>query len=605
VSAFGELRKIRGLLALLWPYTRGDRKLLVAGGALSLSLIVLRVLQPWPLKWVIDLLTNRHEHSALGGLLVAPKLGAAGLSLLYVGITLVAASVAYAERLVLAGLANRVIYRVRTALFGHVLAQPIAFHESRTTGELLTRIVYDTVRLRQGVIAILMRIFQTVGLFLATLAVLLWLNVTLALVVALGAVLGLVAMAWSGGRVARASRKQRKKEGRLASTVAEDLLGVRELQAYRAGRWPDDRFGKKNVKSLLHEQRVRQLAAWLMLRIEILVALTITAIIWLGAHEVQLGTLTPGDLVLFMSYATGLYRPLEQFARQTYKLGKTFASGDRLRKIMEEQPAIADRPGAAAAPRLRGDVAFEDVTVTTPKAMRGARKHALSDITVSVSAGERVAILGANGAGKSTLLRLMLRFVDPDKGRVILDGCDLRDYTVESVRRQISVVFQESVFFGLSVGENIALGGDAQGPVLEDVRRAAERARIDRFIERLPEGYQTPIRRGGELFSGGERQRIAIARALYRDGRLWLLDEPTRGVDPAAAADIVQILLAATDGRTTLWVTHDPAVLPLLDRVIVLKQGELQFAGTPASYGEWLAERMSARAPRMSGEGER
>jgi len=591
-----ELKRLRALGALLWPHTRGDRTLLVVGGSLSVLLIVLRVLQPWPLKWIIDLLTNRHEHSALGGLLAAPPLGPAGLSLLYVGITVLAATMSYVERLTLAGLANRVIYRVRTALFGHVLAQPIAFHESRTTGELLTRIVYDTVRLRQGVIAILMRIFQTVGLFLATLAVLLWLNATLALLVGLGAILAFTAMVWSGGSVARASRKQRKKEGRLASTVAEDLLGVRELQAYRAGRWPDDRFGKKNVKSFLHEQRVRQLAAWLVLRIEILVALTITAIIWLGAHEVQAGTLTPGDLVLFVSYATGLYRPLEQFARQTYKLGKTFASGDRLRKIMEERPAIADRPGAVAAGALRGDVAFEDVTVSTPKAVRGARKHALADISLAVNAGERVAILGANGAGKSTLLRLLLRFVDPSNGRVLLDGRDLRDYTVESVRQQISVVFQENVFFGLSVLENIALG-DAK-PELDEVRRAAERARIDRFITRLPEGYHTPIRRGGELFSGGERQRIAIARALHRHGRLWLLDEPTRGVDPATAAELVQILLEATDGRTTLWVTHDPGVLSLMHRVVVLKQGELQFSGTPGAYGEWLAERVSARAER-------
>ncbi len=591
-----ELKRLRALGALLWPHTRGDRTLLVVGGSLSVLLIVLRVLQPWPLKWIIDLLTNRHEHSALGGLLTAPPLGPAGLSLLYVGITVLAATMSYVERLTLAGLANRVIYRVRTALFGHVLAQPIAFHESRTTGELLTRIVYDTVRLRQGVIAILMRIFQTVGLFLATLAVLLWLNATLALLVGLGAILAFTAMVWSGGSVARASRKQRKKEGRLASTVAEDLLGVRELQAYRAGRWPDDRFGKKNVKSFLHEQRVRQLAAWLVLRIEILVALTITAIIWLGAHEVQTGTLTPGDLVLFVSYATGLYRPLEQFARQTYKLGKTFASGDRLRKIMEERPAIADRPGAVAAGALRGDVAFEDVTVSTPKAVRGARKHALADISLAVNAGERVAILGANGAGKSTLLRLLLRFVDPSNGRVLLDGRDLRDYTVESVRQQISVVFQENVFFGLSVLENIALG-DAKAE-LDEVRRAAERARIDRFITRLPEGYHTPIRRGGELFSGGERQRIAIARALHRHGRLWLLDEPTRGVDPATAAELVQILLEATDGRTTLWVTHDPGVLSLMHRVVVLKQGELQFSGTPGAYGEWLAERVSARAER-------
>ena len=584
---------MRGLLALLWPYTRGNRNLLAVGGGLSLALIALRIAQPWPLKWILDLLTNRHEHAALGGLLAPPPLGPAGLSLVYVGITLLAATAAYAERLVLAGLGNRVIYRFRTALFGHVLAQPIAFHESRTTGELLTRIVYDTARLRQGVNGILMRIFQTVGLFAATLGVLLWLNARLGAVVAAGGLLALAAMGWSGGGIARAARKQRKKEGRLASTVAEDLLGVRELQTYRAGRWPDERFGKKNVKSLIHEQRVRQLAAWLVLRIEIFVAVTITAIIWVGAHEVQAGTLTPGDLVLFVSYAAALYRPLEQFARQTYKLGKTFASGDRLRKIMAEAPAIGDRPGAIAAPTLHGTLAFEGVSITTPKAVRGARKHALSDISFTVDAGERVAILGGNGAGKSTLLRAALRFVDPDVGRVLLDGHDLRDYTVGSVRQQISVVFQENVFFGLSVRENIALGDPAAA--LDDVRRAAERAHIDRFIDRLPDGYDTPIRRGGELFSGGERQRIAIARALHRDGRLWLLDEPTHGIDPATAADLVNILFHATDGRTTLWVTHDPAVLPLVDRVLVLKQGDLQFAGTPASYGEWLAERVSAR----------
>jgi len=254
---------------------------------------------------------------------------------------------------------------------------------------------------------------------------------------------------------------------------------------------------------------------------------------------------------------------------------------------------IAERPDAVPAPPLRGDLAFEGVSVATPKERRGARKWALSQVSFAAPV-ERVGILGANGAGKSTLLRLVLRFVDPDEGRVLLDGRDLRDYTLESVRRQVSVVFQESVFFGLSVRENIALGDPAAG--LEDVQRAARRACIDKFIERLPEGYETPIRRGGELFSGGERQRMALARALHRDGQLWLLDEPTKGIDPATAADLATILLKATEGRTVLWVTHDPAVLPKLDRVVVLKEGRLTFAGTPAAYGEWLAERLSRRS---------
>ncbi len=578
---------MKRIAGLLWPHTRGDRKLLLLGAGLSLLLIGLRVAQPWPLKWILDLLTARPEHAGLGGFFKAPALGIPGLSILYIAITLAAATVAYAERLVLAGLGNRVIYRLRTALFGHVLRQPLAFHESRTTGELLTRIVYDTARLRQGVNAILLRIFQTSGLFVAMLAVLFRLNAGLAALVAAGALLALAAMAWSGRRIAGAAGKQRKKEGRLATTVAEDLLGVRELQTYRAGRWPDERFGRKNIKSLVHEQRVRQLAAWLVLRIEVLVALSIAAILWVGGREVQSGHLTPGDLVLFVSYAVGLYRPLEQFARQTYKLGKTFACADRLRKIMEEEPAIADRAGALPAATLRGDLAFENVSVATPKERRGARKWVLSEVSFA-SPVERVAIVGANGAGKSTLLRLVLRFIDPDEGRVILDGHDLRDYTLDSVRRQISAVFQESVFFGLSVRENIALGDpDAR---LEDVERAAKRARINKFIERLPDGYETPIRRGGELFSGGERQRIAIARALYRDGRIWLLDEPTKGVDPATATDLATILLEATAGRAVLWVTHDTAVLSKLDRVLVLKEGRVTFTGTPANYGAWLAK---------------
>lgn len=600
MKGIGDLRKMRGLVALLWPHARGDRKLVVFGACLSLLLIALRVSQPWPLKWILDFLTGRHTHRALGGLVKPPALGVLGLSSLYVLIALVSAVAAYGQRLVLVGLGNRVLYRFRTALFGHVLRQPLAFHESRPTGELLTRVVYDTARLRQGVNAILLRIFQTVGTFLAMSAVLLWLNPGLAAVVGVSGLLALVAMGSSGRRIAQSARKQRKKEGRLAATVAEDLLGVRDLQTYRTGTWPDERFGRKNVKSLVHEQRVRQLGAWLMLRIELLVALSITAILWLGGRQVQSGRLTPGDLVLFVSYAVGLYRPFEQFARQSYKLGKTFACGDRLRKIMLQAPAIADRPESVPAPVFRGALVFESVSVSTPKERRAGREWALSEVGFAVAAGERAAILGANGAGKSTLLRLVLRFLDPDEGRVVLDGRDLRDYTLESLRRQISVVFQENVFFGLSARENIGLGDGAA--TLENIQRAAERAHINKFIEGLPQSYDTPIRHGGALFSRGERQRIALARALLRDGRIWLFDEPTSNIDAATAGDLVNLLFEATAGRTVLWVTHDPSILPRLDRIVVLKDGKVTFTGTPAAYGQWLAGRVSRSSIALSEE---
>jgi ATP-binding cassette subfamily B protein len=580
--------------ALLWPHARLHKGLLLGGAGLSTLVVVFRVAQPWPLKWILDLLTDRPLHPVLAGLFVTPPIGIAALSGLYIGFTLLAATAEYGQLLTLAGLGNRVLYGFRTQLFTHVLRQPLAFHEGREEGELLTRIVYDTARLRQGVNGLLTRVLQTVVTFVATSAVLLWLDPRLAAVLAATGVVALVAMGRIGRRIVRAARKQRRREGRLASLVAEDLLGVRELHAYRTEEIPDARFTRQNLKSLKQEQKVRRLGAVLLLRTELLLAFSVTLILWLGARAVQAGGLTPGSLVLFVSYAVGLYRPFAQFARQTARSGKTFACAERLTKIMNEKPGIADRSDAVAAPDLRGELGFEDVSIRAPRKQRGGRKWALDGVACTIRAGERVAVVGPNGAGKSTLLRLVLRLGDPTTGGVRLDGRDLREYTLASLRRQIGVVFQDSVLFGLSVGENIALGNEAATP--EQVRAAARRACLDTLVGRLPEGYDTRVRRRGGLFSGGERQRMALARALLRDGRIWLLDEPTGGLDAPTAHELVGLLLEATAGRTVLWVTHDPAILPRLDRVLLLEEGRVAFSGSPEAYGRWLAQRVSGRA---------
>ncbi len=580
------------LFPILWPYARPHKGLLLGGAALSLAILLLRVAQPWPLKWVIDgLLGASAVHHHVPWLAQRPHLGFVELAGLYVVISLLAALSEYGQLLMLAGLGNRVLFSFRTTLFSHVLRQPLGFHEGRETGELLTRVVYDTARLRQGVNGILTRVFQTVLTFLATLGVLFWLDAKLAVVVSVTGVLALVAMGRSSQRIFRASRKQRKREGRLAALVAESLLGIRELHAFRPGAPPDERFDRWNVKSLKQEQKVRRLAARLLLRVEVLLALCITLILWLGARGVQSGQLTPGDLVLFVSYVGALYRPFLQFARQTARSGKTFASAERLTKIMRQQPAIADRPGAVSAPVFRGEAVFEEVSVKSPRHRRGARKWALDEVSFHLAAGQRVAVVGHNGAGKSTLLRLLLRLVDPDQGRVLVDGRELRDYTLESLRHQMSVVFQDSLFFGLTVRENIALGRPEA--TLAEVQETARRCRAADWVERLPKGYDTPIRQRGKLFSVGERQRIAIARALLRDGHLWLLDEPTTGLDAQTAEELIRLLFEATEGRTVLWVTHDARILSGLDRVLVLHEGRLDFLGTPEKYGRWLAQKVS------------
>lgn len=581
-----QLRRTRSLLALLWPYARSSKGLLLLGAAVSAAVIALHLAQPWPLKWVVDSLSGSSAPPPFFSHLSANwQIEFAVLAAAYMLIAVLAASAEYGQLLILAGLGNRMVFAFRSDLFQRVLRLPLAFHERREAGELLTRIVFDTARLRQGVNGVLTRIFMTVFGFLATFGVLAWLDAPLASLVGIAGIVALATMSRTSRRIFRGARKQRKREGRLASLVGDRLLGIRELQVFRPGGEADGVFDRLNAKSLKQEQKVRRLAAGLLLRVQLLLAVCVTLILWRGAAAVQAGRLTPGDLVLFLHYVLALYRPFQQFARQTARSGKTFASAERLTKIMQRQPTITERPEAVPAKLLRGKIALEEVSVKVPRRRRSTHKWSLAGVSATIEAGERVAVVGLNGAGKSTLLRLIPRLLDPTRGRVLLDGRDLKDYGLESLRQQINVVFQDSVFFGLTVSENIALGRLEAS--FAEIQEAARRSRAHELIERLPDGYETVIGQRGKLLSVGERQRVALARALLRGGRIWLLDEPTTGLDETVRRDLIDLLLEVTRGCTTLWVTHEAEILPSLDRVLALADGRMSFCGTPAEYQAW------------------
>jgi ATP-binding cassette subfamily B protein len=595
-------RKLADVAAMLRPHAVGEGRAMVLGALFAVATVTLQVLRPWPLKWIVDFLSGASGQPAfLSWVSDAPLAGIVSLSALFVTLAFAGAGAEYAQVMVLNGLGNRVLYRFRAALFANVLRQPLGFHESREIGELLTRVVYDTSRLRRGLNGALVRLLQTLALCAAVLAVLLWMHLALGLVMAAGGALALVTMQRRGRRIARAAARQRRKEGKLASLVGNDLRSIRELHAFgMSGSDVQERFANRNDKSLRQEQKARRLAAGLVLRIEVLLAATIALALVFGAQGVLSGRLTPGDLVLFLSYALVLRAPLADFATQTARLGRAYACAERLSRIDKRTPAIADAPDAVPAPPIRGQIRFDGVTVKARRRVRGARKLTLNRLSSEVPAGKRIAVVGGNGAGKSTLLRLMLRLVDPDRGQVIVDGHDLRNFTIDSVRAQVSVVFQDTVLAGLSVRDNIALG--IPGADDDAIQSVASAAQIHTFIERLPMGYETPVRRGGELFSGGERQRLAIARALLRDGAVWLLDEPTSALDPATADDLTDVLFGATSGRTTLWVTHDPSLVRRMDWVLELDRGVLQFAGSP---DEFAARRGPAHDPAPAFSGER
>lgn len=595
---FRYLSKMRRVGLLLWPHAREHKPLLAGGALFSLGLLILRLLQPWPIKWVVDALSGASGRLP-GWADFSGHYAVALFCALYILIAVLAARAEYWQQLLLTGLGNKVLFSFRNRLFGHVLSQPVSFHEKKGAGEILTRVVYDTSRLRRGVNGILTRTIQVALTFLAVVTMLVWLNWRLAAVLGLcgGAVLAVMN---SGGiKLFKAARRQRKREGQLADIVAEALHAIRELQVFRVTGMSEERFGGRNEKSLGQENKVRTIAASLLFRTEALLSAGIFLTLLLGAGYVDQGALSLGTLVLFLHYAAGLSTPFRQFAVQAAQTGRTLACADRLAKIMEKEPAVADIPGAAPAPVFRGEIRLEGVYYKASNNRKSGRKWLLDNVAFMVRPGERVVVMGPNGAGKSTLLRLMLRLADPHGGGLAIDGHDLREYSLESFRRQLSVVFQESVFPGRTIRENIAIGRpDAP---LEDIRAAAQRCGLTPWVEKMLKGYDTGVRRQGKLFSGGERQKIALARALLRDGRIWLLDEPTSGLDAKAGDELTELLLEVTRGKTTLWITHDVRVLHWCDKVILLGEGQLRFFGTPHEFGLWLESENST--PGITGMG--
>lgn len=582
---------------MLQPYAAGEGVSLAAGAGLGMLAVALQVLRPWPLKWILDHVSGAGRELPVSGWVAddpLPRIALMCAAFVVIGIA--AAGAEFAQTLLLNGLGNRVLFRFRAALFDHILAQPLAFHESHEVGELLTRVVYDTSRLRRGLNGVFVRIFQTLALFLATFLVLLSIAPALAFVLAAGGAIALFTMRRRGRRIASAARKQRRKEGSLAAAVGTELRAIREIQTFGATSSAVQlRFADRNNRSLRQEQKVSRLAAGLSLRVDVVLALSIAIALWLGTRSVLTATITPGDLVLFFSYAISLRAPFADFAFQTARLGRTYACAERLHRIAGRTTSIVDRPDAVPAAAVRGEITFEAAAIKAPRRRRSGRKWTLRRLSAVLPAGQRIAVIGTNGSGKSTLLSLVLRLADPDRGRVLLDGRDLREYALSSLRGAMSVVFQDSVLTGLSVRDNIALG--IREASVEDVVAAADAAHASRFIEQLPNGYDTLVRRGGDLFSGGERQRIAIARALLRGGRIWLLDEPTTGLDHRTAEELTAMLLECTRGRTTLWVTHDPTLIPRLDWVLALDQGTAVFSGPPSNYDAWRAQTCESALP--------
>ncbi len=366
-------------------------------------------------------------------------------------------------------------------------------------------------------------------------------------------------------RIKIAHRKARKSTGVLAALAQETLSSIRIVQGLAQEDQLDERF---QAQSEDHHQAYLELVRYqarVTPLVDTLAAIGLTVVIWYGATRVLAGELTTGDVVLFFAYVTNLYNPMKALSRAAERIGE----------VMLVRNDVADREGARPLSHPKGSIEFRDVSFEYEPG-----RPVLLHLRLAIAPGEKVAFVGATGAGKSTLASLISRFYDPTFGEVRIDGQDIRNYTAQSLREQISLVLQDSLLFSGTIRENIAFG--RPGASDEEIVAAAVTANADEFIQRLPEGYETLVAERGTTLSGGQKQRIAIARAILRDAPILILDEPTSNLDAASEQVVIDALERAAAGRTTLIIAHRLSTTRVADRIIVLDQGLIVEGGTHA-----------------------
>ena len=476
---------------------------------------------------------------------------------------------------------ERVVTDLRRAVFDHILGLDPAFFEATRTGEVISRLTNDSAQI-QAVIGFGLSMFVRNLLMMAGAAVMLFVTSwKLALFILLGVPLTLIPILLLGARVRRLSRDGQDRVADVSAYVDEAVHEIRTVQAYAhedADRAAFARHAEAAYR--VGVDRVRQ-KAWLISSVMLIAFSAVGVILWVGGHDVLAGRLTAGELSAFVFYASVVATGAGTVSEIWGELQRAAGSTERLMELLETRPGIVGpvSPAVPVAPPRRPALAveFDRVGFTYPSRPGVA---ALEGFALRIAPGERVALVGPSGAGKSTLFALLLRFYDPQQGRIAVGGIDLREMYPQDARRLIAVVPQDPVIFAASVLDNVRYGRPSASR--EEALKACERAHALEFIDRLPQGLDTPLGERGVTLSGGQRQRLSIARALVADRPILLLDEATSSLDAASELMVQQALEALEQGRTTLAIAHRLATVRHADRIVVMERGAIVAQGTHA-----------------------
>lgn len=526
---------------------------------------------------------------------------------------------------------RKVGYNIRVFLYNHLQKLSLSFHGQSRTGDILTRVTSDVAAVEDFIIKNLSDFLGSLlGIFTLLIAMcmgalqiwrpLLLLDICNRLIPAgafgdiclrlkpdeelgLGAVgpaavfiIPAIALAiipvmalitnYFTGRIKSASKRLRSTEGELASAAQEMLASIRVVQVFGQGSYEQSLFSgqsKKAMNAALEAAGYQARFSWVM---SVLAAVVTGVIIWSGVGIIRAnpGSISAGALAVFIVWADQMFKPTKKLIAQWNAFGKLYASLESIGGLIDLTPEVRDKPDAITTPPLHGRIEFRNVVFSYPAIASTKKKGdvkprpTLNGLSFDIQPGQVVAVVGHTGAGKSTIAQLLPRLYDPNAGQVLIDGRDIREFTLESLRAQMSMVLQESILFTGSIVENIGYGRpDASG---SEIIEAAKNANADEFISKFQDGYYTILNERGSNLSGGQRQRIAIARAFIRDTPILILDEPSTGLDAESTDLVLQALRKLMKGKTTIIISHELSLIRHADKIIVIKEGQIEQMGT-------------------------
>jgi ATP-binding cassette, subfamily B, bacterial len=553
---------VRDIFKRFWPYARPYRRWLLVGMVFLVLTPALDTATIWLFKVVVDEVLVPRDFGPF-----------VWIALAYLGLTLLSGVTGFCDEYLATWVGERFLLDMRTSFFRHLQDLSLDFFERRRLGDIISRLTGDIAAIESFVLSGVTDALSYGLRILFFCGALFFIQWDLALVSLVVAPFFWLAARHFSRLIKVASREKRRRSGSISSVAEESFSNAALVQAYNRQDGEVQRFHRENLGSYeatMASTRLRALYSPLIDLIELAGAMLV---IGLGTWELSRNAMTLGELLVFLTFLTQLYSPIRGLGKLANSIYSASAAAERIIEFLDLEPSVADRPGAVSLGRAGGEIELQQVGFRYP----GTNRNALTEVSLRVAPGQVLALVGPSGAGKSTLAKLLLRFYDPTDGAVRLDGEDIRDVRLESLRDNVALLLQETLVFDGTIAENIAYGRPAASTA--EILAAARAADANGFIEELPEAYATQIGQKGRRLSGGQRQRLAIARAMIRDAPVLILDEPTAGIDAESTRRIMGPLRRLMGGRTTVVISHNLMTTRDADLIAVIEGGRIAELG--------------------------